>query len=222
MRKTKSKNKANVSVTSVSIPRNYLTTHAAGVQQNIRRTLSWSYYNTVTVSNNTYVEQLVVVLNSPYDPDSALGGTSATGFAKYMALYSKCFSLAARMHVKVVGLTTQVLSDSHIPVLTGLTITTNSTSLGNPISAIQAGLCVHDLFKSSPDRTTLTNSVDVGKFMDIKFPLNDGNLFCTSSSNPNQLLFGHFWTFGISGSTVVSYIVDVEFDCVFTDPIPFS
>jgi hypothetical protein len=172
----------------------------------------------------TYKEFLVVILNSPYDPDNAIGGTSAQGYAKYMAFYSKCFVLGARLKVK--GIRASV-GNAGIPSGTttcGATITTNTTSLGSVDSAIQDGLCDYEMVGVNPDRTYQELSVDIAKFVDKPDLLDDSQFFCTSSANPSQLIVAHIWGINFSASTteVWNISVEVEFDCVFTDPIPFT
>lgn len=217
-KKTSSSNRSR----PIAVPaRNYLSTHTAGVAQHLKRTLVWNYTSVINVPA-AYAEPLVLMLNSPYDVDVALGGLSANGFAKYMALYSKCFTIGARVKIKIVNFSTQTLSDSHIPVLVGLTTTTFSSSLASVNAAINAGNVDYSLIGSSPDHCSLKLSLDVGKFMDVPIVINDNNLFCTSTANPNQFICAHLWTSSQGATTVCSYIAEVTMNVIFTDPIPFT
>lgn len=213
----------NVAHSVMIPPKRYLQEHVAGIQQSIRRTLTWSYFGTTTLAAQTYTELGVVVLNSPFDPDAALGGLSATGFAKYMAFYSKCFTLGSRLKVKVALAAGSDEGASPQSAAVGLTITTNSTSLGSVAAAVEAGLCDYRVINQNPDSAVLTVAVDIAKFLDKPNVLDDNQLFCTSGANPGQVVDAHFWasTVGPLTTTTVSYILECEMDVVFTDPIPF-
>ncbi len=203
--------------------RSYLQTHIGGASQSIRRTLTWAASTNVVVAAATYSEIYVVKLNSPYDPDNALGGTSATGFAKYMAFYSKCFVLGARIKAKGVN-DNGGGAASTAPSASGINITTNTTSLGSVQTAIQTGLCDYGMVFENPDRYSYTLGIDVGKFVDKPDVLDDPQFFCTSGADPSQLVVGHVWVHNLDGARTLttSVVVEVEFDCVFTDPIPFT
>lgn len=139
------------------------------------------------------------------------------GFAKYMQFYSKCFCLGARYKLRMCS------GNTNAPLLVGTTINTTATSYVNPIDPIQNGLTVFDYIDESPDKILLTNGIDVAKFVDKPQILNDPEWYCTSSANPNQLILVHWWVHNPSASTVYYYYtIEIEFDCVFTDPIPFS
>jgi hypothetical protein len=210
---------------SVNIPpRNYLSTHVAGVQPSIRRTLAWNVSNNSPISS-AYGESAVVILNSPYDPDNALGGVSASGFAKYMAIYSKCFAVAARAKVKFSIAGPSNTGVTTTPCCIGATITTSVGAIGSLFSAIDAGLCDYQCHNINPDRGVLNLAVDVSKFVDKPDILDDSQFFCTASSNPSQVIALHVWSsnYGLVPTTdTFQYIIEVEFDCVFTDPIPFT
>jgi hypothetical protein len=219
--KKRSKRSKSQNVTSGQVPaNNFVSRNISAVPQTMKDTLIWAYASTASV-NFTYQEVGVIIGNGPYDPDSALGGASATGFAKLMAFYSKCFVLGFRIKVKVANVTTTA---NEVPMQTGLTVTTNVTSLGNISSAVCAGLCDYKLLFTSPSQTELKMSIDVGKFLNKPKVLDDPQLFNTSSGNPTQQVVGHFWcqTAATGQTCVAAYMIEVSMECVFTDPIPFS
>lgn len=210
-------------VTTGNVPsRNYLATRTAGVTQSLRRTLVWCYITSVAVGIG-YNEQIVLVLNNPYDPDYAVGGASAVGFSKYMAFYSKCFTLGARVKVRAAYDYTGDVQVQYEPIITGVTITTTGSSIGSTLAAITDGLVNYELTSSSPSRVMLTESVDVGKYLHKPYVLDDPDLFCTDSGGPSQIVCAHVWTDNRgSGHTHGTYVFEVEMDCVFTDPIQFT
>jgi hypothetical protein len=109
-------------------------------------------------------------------------------------------------------------------IIAGVTITTNSTALGSVDSAINAGLVSYDLIGANPDHRNFSLGVDVAKFVDKPQILDDPQFFCTASSNPAQFIYAHVWAFDYSPVTYGTIVLslEVEFDCIFTDPIPFS
>lgn len=223
IKKSGRKMATNVAI-SAKIPRSdFLTHHVGGVSQSIRRTLVWTYSGTFAYSANTYYESAVVILNSPYDPDAALGGVSATGFAKLMAFYSKCFTLGSRIKFKLVNSSATDIIPTQTPIVYGITITTNTTSLASISGAVNVGLSDYDVVGNSPDHRTLSLGVDIAKFVDKPQILDDPQFFCTVAANPAQVIVAHCWAANInnvSGGSII--VVEVEFDCVFTDPIPFT
>jgi hypothetical protein len=207
-----------------AIPRSdFLKQHVGGIAQHTRQTLVWAYAQGTNVPLSTYSELAVVILNSPYDPDSALGGASATGFAKWMSFYSKCFCIGARIKVKLVQ-TDAAYAVSTCPAVYGISVTTNSTSLGSAAAAIQTGLVTYDVGYANPDRHYFELGIDIGKFVDKPDILDDNQFFCTASANPGQLVVAHVWgeNHNTGAASDVLFTTEVEFDCVFTDPIPFS
>lgn len=206
------------------IPRpDFLGLHVGGVAPSIRRTLVWESGGAATLAASVFTDGFQVLLNSPFDPDVALGGVSAAGFAKYMALYSKCFVLGARIKVKFASILSAGAGLPNFSATYGVTITTNTTALTSTFGAITAGLCQYELVNINPDRANLTVGVDIAKFVDKPDLLDDPQWYCTSAANPTQLIVAHIWAFNWAAVTGhYTYEFEVEYDCVFTDPIPFS
>jgi hypothetical protein len=209
---------------SVTIPRNFISTNIAGVAPSIRRTLSWVTQSFATLTAGLYSEPVVVVMNSPFDPDNAVGGTSAQGFAKYMALYSKCFTLQSRIRIRyaLAGITASGGPPTSSGII-GCTITTNNTSLSSVANAIEQGLCDYHVHNVNPDSNSLELGVNISKFVNKPDLLDDPQFFCTASANPSQLICAHFWGNPTLATNIsMTYVIEVEFDAVFTDPIPFT
>lgn len=218
----KGKNQSGAGM-SMKIPSSmYSKTHVMGVAQSVKRTLSWVSSNSFIV-NTGYQECAVTIVNSPYDPDAALGGLSAGGFAKYMALYSKCFAIAARYKVKF-ALANTSASGTPSQCDVGVTITTNTTGLGSVVAAVQAGLVDYRILNQHPDSGVLNLGVDVAKFVDKPNILDDPQFFCTAAANPAQVIVAHLWTSCPAAvpATNIFWIIECEMDCIFTDPIPFT
>ncbi len=208
---------------NVTIPFNFLASNISGVAPSVRRTLTWVYNAVPVITAGLYSEAIVVKLNSPYDPDAAVGGASAQGFAKYMQLYSKSFTLQARARIKF---SVNGAAGAGVPAtgtIVGMTITTNLTTLSSISNAVEQGLCDYRVLNQCPDSGQLDLAVNVSKFVNKPDLLDDPQFFCTSGADPSQLVCLHFWNTGVGASnSTLSYVIEVEMDTVFTDPIPFS
>lgn len=185
-----------------------------GLAQTQRRTLCLAK-GLDAVSTASSWSESTMILNSPYH---TTGTTNAVGFDKFMAFYSKCFVVGARIVTKgavtVVGVASTIV---------GLTITTNATSLGSTEAAIENGLSEHAAVWKNPDRFQFNLGVDVKKFLNKRNVIDDAQLFTTTASQPSQLIVAHFWNQarGSTTSTAEAYH-EIYFDCIFTDPIPFT
>jgi hypothetical protein len=202
------------------VPRkNYLLDNVAGVSQSIRRTLVFSVAALYNISAYGYVEPAVVILNSAYVPCNGLAaGVSVDGYAKYMQFYSKCFVMGARMKVKVVN----YLVSSIEPVMIGVSISTTPASLGNYQQAINSGLVDYDMVQANPDHRILNASIDVGKFLNKPTVLDDPQLFSIVSASPTQLIAAHLWLSPMVDGGNIAYVIELEQDCILTDPVPFT
>lgn len=187
-----------------------------GLAQSQRRTLGSVIGSTITGGLGAYAEASFV-LNGPFNVN---GGQSATGYTKYMQFYSKCFVLGAR----IVSKGAVINNASSHGLNFGLTVTTNSTSLGSNGAAIVNGMCQWDVAFTIPDRLHLEQSVDVSRFLNKPQILDDLTLGGSAGANPTQVIVAHLWTEVLGGSTAVAteWISEIMFDCVFTDPIPFT
>jgi len=205
------------------IPRSMaLATSISAVPQHFRTTLNWSYLLNGSVTG-TYAET-VIILNSPYDPDNALGGTQPVGFAKLIAMYSKCFTLAARARCHGVFTASSAVPPNDAAAEVGMFITTSTSAVSSMTAGVEQGLAVTKVIGSNPDSFDLSLGMDVGTFLDKPDVLDDPQLFCTSSANPTQLIALHFanQNFGVSVTSAILARIIVQFDVVFTDPIPFT
>lgn len=208
---------------SYRISRNFMTTHITGVAQTSRQTLAW--YVAGGLNNGvlgSYLEAGSIVMNGPFEPCAALSINPATGYAKQMQFYTKCFVLGARINVTF----TNDLSTGATPpvalVNVGLTITTSVTPLVSEVVATTAGLCQFGPLGSSPDTRKFTETIDTGKFLNKPIVLDDPQLFGTGSSLPSQLIVAHPWMVNkASVPTACFFTIQLVMDCVFTDPTPF-
>jgi hypothetical protein len=187
-----------------------------GLAQSQRRTLAFVSGSVISGAAGVYAEATVSMNNA----FSVFAGSSAVGYAKYMAFYSKCFVLGATIHARGVVIDNATTAG----VVTGVTLTTNSTSLANSSAAIENGMCDWTVAFNLPDRVDFRQSVEVAKFLNKPRILDDPQLFSTASASPTQLVVAHIWSQPTGGATAINttFFFEVELDCVFTDPIPFT
>jgi hypothetical protein len=203
--------------TTMTLARNVM-----GIPQSRRITLAWANSGSISQTEGIYAES-ASVLNNPYDPDPTLGGESAQGFAKNMAFYSKCFVIGAKWRCDFANLlTTSGLAPATAPNFVGCTVTTNSSSLSGYTNAVTNGLAQFRLLAQNPDTCMMQGSVDIGRYLNKPDVLDDEDLLCTSTSGPNQVVCLHTWAANTSANGTLLYGVLIEFDCIFTDPIPFT
>lgn len=219
-------NKSSVTKTSVaaktrSLGNGYFKTHLGGFPQRYTQSLRYATVGSGSLAGGNYAEATVIVMNGAYDPDAALGGGQPGGFAKLMAVYTKCYVRSSKMTV-VINNTT---NGSPLPQQWGITLST-LTSAMNYLTATQSGMVVEKSLGFNPDQITLTQSVDCGKFFSVDDLLDGSTQYCcTASGNPTQLIAGHLWLYSnyAAGSTgYFAYTVTVDFDCIFADPQPFT
>lgn len=202
-------------------------THIFGAPQTQRVTLAWTGSGNVGNAAGGFAYQALQV-NNPYAPDNTFFSASAQAYAKWIAFYSKCFVIRIRFKTSFLAVTaSNATIPATVPQVVGCTFTTNSTSLGSFQQAINNGLSQWKLLGAYPDATTFTGTLDVAKFLNKPNILDDEDLLCTSSAGPSQVICLHIW--GANPSTFQNIttinwcnVIELEMDCIFTDPNPFT
>jgi hypothetical protein len=183
-----------------------------------RRTLAFTKVASASTNGTGGYGEFTYQLNSAYLVD---GASSATGYAKYMGFYSKCFVVGARVMARGVVINNATTHGAAV----GLVVSTNNTSFAGLVPAIENGMCDWVTVFNIPDRFELNQAVDVKKFLHKPNVLDDPQLFSTSVALPGQAINLHLFiqATGTTAAAINSDIVlEFLFDCVFTDPIPFS
>jgi len=194
-----------------------------GLSQSLRRTLRFTKLYGFSVATGGYTEA-TLYLNSAYNVDTA---SSAVGYAKYMAFYSKCFVIGARIKTFITNASGIAIGSAYAganPTTVGIVVTTNITSLGSQTAAQENGFCRFHVLGNNPDTVQLSESVDVSRFLHKPRVLDDPQLFSTTSAIPGQLVVAHLFAQAAATSTNTSVYmnVTVDLECVFTDPIVFT
>jgi len=188
-----------------------------GLAQSQRRTLAFCGVSGLTTGVGGAIFESTYILNGAFNP---IAGVSPVGYAKYMAFYSKAFVLGARIRVRGVGRAVTTAGAYAV----GVVVTTNSTAIATTQAGIENGMIDYRLMLTNPDHFELSQSVEVSRFLNKPRVLDDPQLFSTASANPTQLIVAHLFTqtVGTPSSIEVDSLVEIEFDVVFTDPIPFT
>jgi hypothetical protein len=186
-----------------------------GIAQSQRRTLAYSVPSQLISTSDVYVEA-ALRLNDAFAP---YGAGSAAGYAKYMQFYSKAWVLGARLVV-----TGTVVNSVDVPTFVHCTVTTNSTSFAGIASVVENGMCDYRVIGTNPDHFVLKQAVDVARFMNIPKLLDVPTFASTAIASPLQFVDAHIGMqgFNVTGSPTMNFVIDVEYDVVFTDPIPFT
>jgi len=193
----------------------YFRSHQAAFPQRYNEILRDYQQKTITPGAGTFTVPTILAVNNPYDV--AVGFSQPSGWAKLMAIYTKCYVKSAKVTCMVTNETSSTLGSA--PSLQGLSITTLQAPVGSASLAIQGGLETHAQVNKSPDIITMTLSVDIGKYLTVDNVLDGDQLFCTDAAGPQQVVYIQHWCFnngGIAGSYLIHYIID--YDCIFSDP----
>jgi len=206
-------------------PLSLVSRKVIGNAQSLERDLVFVGFASAVAVAPGFLQLFDAIVNNAFSP---LSGAPANGYAKLMAFYTKCWVLGGRVDV-------QYATDNYLPnpivgAVTpermfsfGLTTDTNAVGPTSMFAAISEGLCEHRLLGLNPDTCRMTGSVDVAKFVDKPYVLDDPQFFSTSAAGPSQLVGMHGWVQNHSTATFnVNYVVVVTMRCMFTDPLPFS
>lgn len=203
--------------------RNYFATHISAMPQLFNEQLRWSYVLAPTsIGVGTFVELDTVTLNGLFQAHS-IGASQAVGFAKLIAIYQKAYVKAAKITVTFNVASNSGGSTPAIPALCGVSINTLPGALTTTAQAIGEGLCRYEIVSDAQDQKKMSVSCDIKKFLSVKDLLAGSQFYNTSAANPSQVVDAHVWSYNYGGAgTFVAAVIDVEYDVIFADPLPFT
>jgi len=165
--------------------------------------------------------------NGLYDPNISGTGHQPMGFDQMMTFYNHYCVLKATIKVQYSSEITTPQYEIHagLGVTRASSPSTNWSLVceeGNLIEGLIGGVSAGGGMPSPP----FVNSVDIGKFQSVTYPLDDDTLKGTASANPSSLVYFVIYTsapFAPGSSTDHVYAnVTLEFDAVFSEPIPLA
>lgn len=162
--------------------------------------------------------------NCAYDPYYTGLGHQPYGFDQWTAVYKSFCVVASR--IKVSANTTTAANDACIA---GIYINKNSTAYSSdPYAVLELNTCSDSIlvgnFATGKDRPIVKAACNVTSFFGKanKNDLMDDEDACGSSSaSPTDVAYYHLWVAGVAGSdpAVAAYLIQIEYDIVFFDPI---
>jgi hypothetical protein len=174
----------------------------------------------VTTAAATFAVLAKLQMNGAFDPDGALSAGQPATFVKYMTWYSKCVVTASRVTIKLNNQPLVQGANAAQPVLWGITLLTNNTSLATAIEAVTGGPRVYSMLFANPDVGTQSLSVDIAKYLGVNDLENNPDYACTAAANPAQLVVAQLWLQNNSAGTAYnSYTVEMQQDVTFYDPV---
>jgi hypothetical protein len=203
-----------------SLTRNYFKTHIAGAPQTFNQTLRFNWVSYFTNTYSTYQEPFIAYMNSAYQPLTGTTTNYAAGYGKYIGMYSKCVVKAAKIKFTVAN-----QAGAENVLFAGVTITTNTTSLGSMNLAITDGLCSWGTIIGSPDSKSFVLSIDCKKYFGVDDLMDGSQFYSTNAGQPAQYIIAHPWFYnqnGITSNIQVQYNVTIDFECCFYDPYPIT
>lgn len=210
------------------VPRNptlragYQSTHLPGVNQRQKAQIQFfaKSASPASVAASTFAVPLKIQMNGAFDPDAGFSAAQPATFAKYMTWYSKCVVTAAKVKVNLATLPAVQGANAANPITWGITLLTNNTSPASIQEAVTGGTRTYALQFAGQDVKSLTQKVDIAKFLGVNDLENNPDYACTSTANPAQLVVSQIWIDNNNGASAFYYLtVEVDFDVVFYDPI---
>jgi len=106
---------------------------------------------------------------------------------------------------------------------TGLTITTNSTTLGYYQAAVGDGLVTTRMVNYQNDTCIISQDVNMKAFLGVP-NLKEYSYFGDVTGNPAQVVVAHWWIQNVGAVSAVNclFTVTIDYDITFYDPIPFT
>lgn len=204
-------------------PPNMQVHRLLGTVQRLRRTLSWTSYGNTQCPEGSTV-QTNFRMNSAYQPLSAVSN-NPYGFAKYMAFYAKCYVLGARIKATFVADTDNSSAITDQPYrfkgLVGISVSTTNPTIV-PSDAISQSLTDYRCVGTTSQTGSVSIGLDVAKFLDKPRILDDPDLYCTSGAPPLDIIYGALWISADKNDVQLTNVVQIEFDVMFVDPLPFT
>lgn len=197
----------------------YFKSHQTGFPQQYTEYMRCVNIKTAAVAASSYVEPLDIIMNGAYRPESGVG-TTTTAFAKLMAVYTKCYVRQAKLTVCITTLNNVANGLPAIPLSGGITVQTTTTGMGNFDAAVGGGLSTWKQWFQSPDTITLTQTVDMRKFLGVDDLLDAAGTYGnTVAANPSQIVVGKVFVQNFTATAATILITwTLDMDCVFTDP----
>lgn len=208
-------------LTVTNAPTRSLASKISGFPQRQRRTLNFIGSAQTALATTSYAET-TYNLNGLFAPATG-SGTQPVGYARYMAIYSKAYVVSCKWRLNVANCNNVGGVPPPTAIVHGATVTTNTTTLGGTFQAIGSGLCQYACTGANPDSRQFQGTVNIAKFLGRKVVVDNQDMYSTTAANPSQVVCLHVWGYNPGGTAAnMAVFLTLEFDVIFTDPIPFT
>jgi hypothetical protein len=157
--------------------------------------------------------------NGTYDPDITSSGHQPKGWDQLIALYDHFVVTHAKIRVD--------LAPAVVSQICGVNVSGSTTaSYSDPLDYLELPHCSHAVSRNvitsgAQETVTLTQSVDIGKFLGVQ-DLMDGREFASdNSANATEDVAFHVWvasTDGASNPGTTNAIAVIEYEGWFVEP----
>lgn len=156
--------------------------------------------------------------NSIWDPDVAIGGHSAGGFAQLMALYGRYTVLKARATIHMWN------TDTTNPAIVGIFRSSDVDGPTDVRQLIENGDNTWTMLTPAGldhSYTKLTLDIDIPSYLSVSQPLDDEELSGDSGSDPTkECYWGIFAATPAGGDgNIVRFVAQFDYMTVFSEPV---
>lgn len=166
--------------------------------------------------------------NSVFDPDAAIGGSSATGFSQWSQFYQKYTVVGSKMSLRVLDQDTGTATTGTLNGLYGITLRDSAAPISPPtvIALVTDSDAVHSGYDSWHAAAAISKSVTVSKYFGVENILDNnelsGSTGTTLGSNPGREIFYYMWLSQAPGTGSATQAmlcqVFITYDVIFSTP----
>lgn len=166
--------------------------------------------------------------NSVYDPDAALGGSTATGFSQWSQFYQKYTVVGSRMSLRILDQDTGTSGTGTVNGLYGITLRDSAAPVSPPsqVALITDADAVHTGWDSWHASAKVSKSFNSSKYFGVENLLDNnelsGSTGTTLGANPGRECFYYMWISQAPGTGAASQPtlvqVFITYDVIFSTP----
>lgn len=166
--------------------------------------------------------------NSVFDPDAALGGSSATGFSQWSQFYQKYTVVGSKMSLRILDQDTGTSGTGTVNGLYGITLRDSAAPIAPPsqIALVTDADAVHSGWDSWHASATVSKAFNSAKYFGVENLLDNnelsGSTGTTLGANPGRECFYYMWISQAPGAGAATQPtlceVFITYDVIFSVP----
>lgn len=195
-------------------PGNLVVHKGIGIPDRFRTRLSWTESIVLTGFGSSITQNYAVAMNSPYDPQAALGGNQPAYWDQLIALYKSCIVTGAKMTVHFALPKTDTAGDG--PYIVGIhTNQASSLPTTDAPTLMSAENTGYEIVQQGGDVKSVTATFS--PWNNLGRAADDTQLFCSASGNPSVVWYGNVFASpqGTSTAGSVNAVITIEYLCEF-------